>query len=196
LVNRKAVLFATIIAFSISAASESTYAGETAERTESSQLPVNTANSTKSPPTDRDKRFATLRKKIEATFPDVKHLSIDTFLSDATETLLIDVRGEEEYAVSRIPGAVHAVDYTALANLVANKGTRRVVLYCSVGWRSAQAAEHLHNLGATNVYNLHGSIFEWANRSLPLVDEAGQTAHVHPYNFVWGWLYLHEDLRK
>lgn len=189
-------MLTTIIVFCISASSESTYAGETAELAQIPQSPANTVNSTNSPPSDRDKRFATLRKKIEASFPDVQHLSIDTFLGDVAESLLIDVRDEEEYAVSRIPGAVHAGDYATLANLVANKGARRVVLYCSVGWRSAEAAEHLHSLGATNVYNLHGSIFEWANRDLPLIDEAGQTAHIHPYNFVWGWLYLRKDLRK
>jgi hypothetical protein len=42
--------------------------------------------------------------------------------------------------------------------------------------------------GYTNVTNLEGSIFAWANQSRPLVQEGKPTDKVHPYNAFWGAL--------
>jgi rhodanese-related sulfurtransferase len=108
----------------------------------------------------------------------------------AAKPVLIDVRSPEEYAVSHIPGAVSAARFEQQVATLRRVGANRlVVLYCSVGWRSAQAAENLIKSGATNVRNLDGSIFEWANENRPLVDHANApTAFVHPYNETWGRL--------
>jgi hypothetical protein len=38
------------------------------------------------------------------------------------------------------------------------------------------------------VFNLKGSIFEWANRGNPVVNQHGVTPYVHPYNRRWGQL--------
>ena len=62
-----------------------------------------------------------------------------------------------------------------------------VVLYCSIGYRSEKVAEELRERGFTKVYNLYGSIFEWVNQGLPVVDTTGeQTRKVHTYNAKWG----------
>jgi 3-mercaptopyruvate sulfurtransferase SseA len=58
------------------------------------------------------------------------------------------------------------------------------VLYCSVGYRSSMAAEQLAKLGYTDVQNLEGSLFAWANAGHPL--EGGD--RVHPYDAKWGEL--------
>ena len=40
--------------------------------------------------------------------------------------------------------------------------------------------------GFSNVYNLYGSIFEWANQGHRLVDKGGQpTFKLHTYNKKW-----------
>ena len=44
-----------------------------------------------------------------------------------------------------------------------------IVTYCSVGYRSGKMAERLQAAGYTNVRNLEGSIFKWANEHRPLV---------------------------
>ena len=41
--------------------------------------------------------------------------------------------------------------------------------YCAVGYRSAEMATQLRAAGFTNVRNLEGSIFQWANEHRPLV---------------------------
>jgi hypothetical protein len=38
----------------------------------------------------------------------------------------------------------------------------------------------------TNVQNMVGGIFEWANEGRPLKDSNGLTKNVHAYNQVWG----------
>jgi 3-mercaptopyruvate sulfurtransferase SseA len=62
------------------------------------------------------------------------------------------------------------------------------VVYCSVGYRSAIVAAQLQALGYSNVLNLRHSIFEWAEKGYPLLNEAGDTNKVHPYNRAWGAL--------
>ncbi len=103
-------------------------------------------------------------------------------------TLLLDIREAREYALSRIPGAKHVapsgvIDYAEreLANV---DRAQVIVVYCAVGLRSADAARELKLLGFTNVRNLRGSIFQWANESRAL--EGG--SRVHPFDSHWGQL--------
>lgn len=43
------------------------------------------------------------------------------------------------------------------------KPDSHIVVYCSVSYRSSILARRLQDMGFTNVYNLEGSIFKWAN---------------------------------
>ena len=46
--------------------------------------------------------------------------------------------------------------------------------------------EKLMERGFTNVRNLYGSIFEWANKGLPMENAKGETVPaVHGYNKRW-----------
>jgi len=63
-----------------------------------------------------------------------------------------------------------------------------IVVYCSVGVRSARLARALSATGAKQVFNLRGGIFEWANRGLPLVGPAGPARSVHGYDAEWAVL--------
>lgn len=66
------------------------------------------------------------------------------------------------------------------------KPNATVIVYCSVGYRSSQMAERLRKAGVANVFNLDGSIFQWANEGRPL-QKAGEPAKVvHPYNKTFG----------
>lgn len=104
--------------------------------------------------------------------------------------LLVDVRSVEEFAVSRIPGATNWPDYKggslpAAVVSGAAKG-KSVVLYCSIGYRSGEAAVRAAELlgGDVAVFNLRGGIFQWANEGGPL--EGSQ--RVHGYDAEWSML--------
>jgi rhodanese-related sulfurtransferase len=100
--------------------------------------------------------------------------------------LLLDARTPAEHALSHLVGARRVAP--DLADLDLSKDTPLVV-YCSVGYRSALACKHLAQLGYTDVRNLAGGIFQWANEGRPLQANGQAAARVHPFSRLWGlWL--------
>lgn len=106
---------------------------------------------------------------------------------------LLDTRTEEEYQVSRLPGAQWLGFQPINEELLRQFQTEDTLLvYCSIGYRSEQVADELRAKGFNNVFNLYGGIFEWVNQGKTLENETGEpTRQVHPYNFWWG-LFLTE----
>lgn len=131
-------------------------------------------------------------KKIDREFPAVEFVSTAALVQkyqgdESALPLIIDVRELEEYQVSHLQGALNLKTGDSISQLVQDKDTA-IVVYCSVGYRSAGVAEELRQLGYTNVLNLRHSIFEWANEGYPMVSGAGETEKAHPFNSAWGAL--------
>ena len=105
--------------------------------------------------------------------------------------VILDARSEEEYRVSHIRGAIHVgyddFDAEKVKHLPKNS---KVVVYCSVGYRSGKIGEKLAENGFEQVYNLYGGIFGWVNEGYKIVDPDGEpTDKIHAYNESWGkWL--------
>lgn len=112
-------------------------------------------------------------------------------LKTSDQPILLDAREREEYNVSHLPAArfvgYKSFDGSAVEDLPKNK---KIIVYCSVGYRSEKIAEKLKLAGFTDVSNLYGGIFEWVNQENPVVNLAGvATDSVHAYNKSWGiWL--------
>ncbi len=108
------------------------------------------------------------------------------------EVIIFDARKREEYEISHIPGAKY-LGYKEFSpeRLNGIPKEKKIILYCSIGYRSEKIGEKLLKLGYTNVYNLYGSIFEWANRGYPLLDINGDSVQkVHTYNNSWSkWIH-------
>ena len=100
---------------------------------------------------------------------------------------ILDAREKDEYAVSHLPKAIWVgYDTFNKNNITKIPKDAVLVIYCSIGYRSEKIGEKLKTLGYTNIYNLYGGIFEWANRKLPLVDNSNKKTHkTHPYNEEW-----------
>lgn len=109
--------------------------------------------------------------------------------------VLLDVRTEEEWIVSHLSGA-RRVDPNASVEQAAGGLPKEtpIVTYCAVGYRSGELATKLRAAGFTNVWNLEGSIFQWANERRPLVREEEPVTTVHPYSNLWGRLLI-DDVR-
>lgn len=141
-------------------------------------------------------------RMIASQYPEVPSITTDTLAARLTDSsaprpVLLDARSPEEFAVSHLPGA-HRIDPTATTfpTLDTLKTDRPIVVYCSVGYRSARIAHRLRNQGFTNVANLEGSIFRWANEGRPVYRDGQPVATVHPYDATWGQLLadsLHAD---
>ena len=145
--------------------------------------------------------WAAVLRWIRSAFPDVHHISVRDLASRMkAETdrphILLDTRHADEYAVSRIPGAIWLDPDTSddeLAHLLP-KDTR-IIAYCSIGYRSAATARRLASVGYTDISNLEGSLFRWAADGHPIVDDKGSSREVHPYDRLWGLL-LPRSLRS
>jgi rhodanese-related sulfurtransferase len=137
---------------------------------------------------------ATIRRK----FPEVHQVTTSQLADQLAATnkskpVLLDVRTEAEYAVSQLSDACRIDPDSSAAQVNMNKDTP-IVTYCSVGYRSSAFAQKLKSAGYTNVSNLEGSIFQWANEGRPIVSADGPAKKVHPYNARWGQL-LNAPLR-
>lgn len=150
---------------------------------------------------NRSSDWSQVKEWIRSEFPGVEQISTGE-LKERLETstrsrpVLLDVRTEEEYSVSHLPGAVRVEPGGELTpELEALDKTTPIVAYCSVGYRSSQLVERLKKEGFTDVKNLEGSIFEWANKGYPVERDGEEVRDVHPYDEEWARL-LEPSLRS
>ena len=82
---------------------------------------------------------------------------------DSGEVILIDVRTHEEYEEAAIPGALHIpLSSFDPANLSFSETSKKVVIHCRSGMRSAAACSKLlEHTTDFDVYNLDGGILAW-----------------------------------
>jgi rhodanese-related sulfurtransferase len=123
--------------------------------------------------------------RISQTYPTVRtmtRLELVEQLEGKQPPMLVDARTADEYALSHLPGAIWAAQWQPPSV------RQPIVVYCSVGWRSAELCDQLQRVGYEQVWNLNGGIFAWAHAHLPL-EQAGRAVRVvHPYNARWGEL--------
>lgn len=148
---------------------------------------------------------------IKLTFPKVKSLTtkeLDLWLKDPdkSDLLLIDARHIEEYKLSHLKTAEF---FTSVEDLLENVTCHvstldtPIVVYCSIGYRSADVTNSLLKTGYSHVYNLSGGIFQWVNEERPIfqktqlhktqfqrnqLQNSRLVKSVHPYNKLWGKL--------
>ncbi|MCU0368086.1 MAG: rhodanese-like domain-containing protein [Cyclobacteriaceae bacterium] len=131
------------------------------------------------------------------------NLTLKAFLSHSTpevsvaqvkalkDFLIMDAREINEYEVSHIKNSIYVgYDKFNIEQLKELNRNQKIVVYCSVGYRSEKIAEKLLQAGFTDVSNLYGGIFEWVNQGNEVVDNKGaKTDKVHAYSSTWGiWL--------
>ena len=135
-----------------------------------------------------------MKQLVRSKFPKVRQLSTEELARWLADTntpspILLDVRKPEEFAVSHLPGAKRVEPSTKAADLIPTLPTNRTaVVYCSVGYRSSELATRLLDAGFTNVCNLEGSLFQWANEDRPMEKDGKPASTVHGYNETFGKL--------
>jgi rhodanese-related sulfurtransferase len=136
---------------------------------------------------------------IRGEYPNVDQVSTADLVellssTDGKDLILLDVRSPDEYAVSHLRGAqLTPSERSALNVLRGAEKDRLIVVYCSVGYRSASMTQRLMTRGYTNVHSLEGGLFEWANDDLPRYRDGKQVQAVHPFDSQWGQ-FLKRDL--
>ncbi len=108
---------------------------------------------------------------VAAAEEEVETLSIEQAMSARDSgALLVDVRDVREVKrEGKIPGSYHVprgmlefwFDPASPYHHEALSSAKHIVLYCSLGWRSALAAKTLRDMGMTNVAHIGGGLTRW-----------------------------------
>jgi len=126
----------------------------------------------------------------------VKEVGAKDVNKDST-VVFFDSREKNEYNVSHLKNSIWVgYDDFDMSRVKQIPKTQKIIVYCSVGYRSEKITEKLNKAGYKNVSNLVGGIFEWKNQNNIIVDNAGmETQKVHAYSKTWGiWLYKGEKV--
>jgi len=125
-----------------------------------------------------------INEEIEFKVPIITCQQLRTLQKNKTKNLaILDARSKKEFDVSHIIDAkrVGYNDFSPDRVWFVDQNTI-VVIYCSVGKQSEKVALELQKMGFTDIRNLYGSIIEWANQGLPIVDRNGKrTRKVHVF---------------
>jgi rhodanese-related sulfurtransferase len=148
-------------------------------------------------PADGGKPLRLVEQHVARRYASLTHLEPEAVAAGLARVggtlLLLDAREPEEFAVSRLPGAIHIPPRITAADFRADYGSRAagrdIVVYCSVGIRSARLAFALRDVidacGARSCANMSGGIFRWHNESRPLEAVEGAPRVIHPYSAYW-----------
>ena len=101
--------------------------------------------------------------------------------------IYLDAREKKEFDISHIESAkwvgYNDFDIARVEKLPKNS---KVIVYCSVGYRSEKVSEQLIMAGFKDVHNLYGGIFEWVNEGNPVYKNGKPTTKVHAFDQNWG----------
>lgn len=131
-----------------------------------------------------------LYEKDRLSFREIPTLKVDQLQDwlkfEKDRVLILDVRYEREWKVSMIPGAITLNEFEKNPQSYLSK---RIVTYCSLGYRSGVAASKLKSRGF-DVYNLYGGVLAWSHYpNTGFVDSEGKpTNKVHVFGKDWDLL--------
>ena len=117
---------------------------------------------------------------VDEAAAQVESLSVAAARVEVSKgAVLVDLRDVRELKhEGRIPGAIHAprgmiefwIDPDSPYHREALTTPDRLILFCSLGWRSALAAKSLQDMGITGVAHLEGGFKAWMDEG-ELIDE-------------------------
>ncbi len=132
-----------------------------------------------------------LKTLYNNTVTTIQPVEVKNLMVRKEKIVLLDTRTKEEFDISHIQGA-QFVNYDSYSSQDFKRIPKnsKVIVYCSVGYRSERVGEKLLALGYKSVYNIYGGIFEWKNEGYKVVNKFNQpTDSVHTYNKSWSkWL--------
>jgi rhodanese-related sulfurtransferase len=132
-------------------------------------------------------RMAILKATKDLKVPILKAVELKAIIDD-TNLVLIDVRKPREQEVSMLPHAVTTAQFAERFRHGIPK-EKRLVVYCTIGYRSGKYAEELSKQGI-KAENLEGGVLAWsfAGGKFYAKDPNGvwsETNHIHVYDAEW-----------
>ncbi len=115
-------------------------------------------------------RFLKIVDEAKAVIEDTSVEDVRRDLDRATDFVLVDTREESEWTAGHARGAVHlgkGVIERDIEGAIPDT-SKKIILYCGGGYRSALAADALQRMGYTNVFSLAGGWRAWKNAEMPV----------------------------
>ena len=101
---------------------------------------------------------------------DITPTELKKRLDSGDDIQILDVREDNEVAISRLPNSSHIPLAQVLVRMDEIDPDRETVVYCKMGGRSARAIDALQRSGfAGKLINLRGGIIGWSNEVDPTV---------------------------
>ena len=113
---------------------------------------------------------------VEDAKSRIQETTVDEVKNDldaAADFVLVDTREESEWTDGHAAGAVHlgkGIIERDIEKTIPD-ASKKIVLYCGGGFRSALAADALEKMGYRNVYSLAGGWRAWKAAALPVESE-------------------------
>ena len=101
------------------------------------------------------------------TYRQVSPADAAALMESETGCIILDVRTQQEYQQSHIPGAICIPNETIGSDEIPELPDKDqlILVYCRSGNRSKQAAQKLANLGYTNIVEF-GGILSWTGETV------------------------------
>ena len=118
-------------------------------------------------------KFLQLVEDAKSRIQETTVAEVKSDLDAAADFTLVDTREESEWAASRAAGAIHlgkGIIERDIEKTIPDT-SKKIVLYCEGGFRSALAADALEKMGYRNVYSLAGGWRAWKASGLPTESE-------------------------
>ena len=113
---------------------------------------------------------------VEDAKSRIQETTVDEVKNDLeadADFALVDTREESEWAAGHAAGAIHlgkGIIERDIEKTIPD-ASKKIVLYCGGGFRSALAADALEKMGYRNVYSLAGGWRAWKVAALPVESE-------------------------
>ncbi len=134
-----------------------------------------------------------LKKMLKGTVPVISTDQLADSINSRTDWIILDSRELAEFEISHLSNAIWVghLDFS-LSRVADISKVTKIAVYCSIGVRSENIAGKLLSYGFSNVWNVYGGIFTWANEHKTLVaDNQQPILDVHGYDKNWAKLLGH-----
>lgn len=115
-------------------------------------------------------QFLKLVNEVKPRVKETNVADVKRRMESGEEFLLVDVREDNEWAKGHLPRAVHMGRGIIERDIEKQvpETTKKIILYCGGGFRSALVADNLQKMGYTNVESMDGGWRGWTEAGLPV----------------------------
>ena len=120
-------------------------------------------------------RFLKLVEEAKTRIRETTVEHVRNEMENGDDLALVDIREESEWAVGRAAGAIHlgkGILERDIEEIIPDT-SKKIVLYCGGGYRSALSADALQRMGYGNVYSLAGGWRAWKQAGMPVENDGG-----------------------